>query len=145
MNDELLELLYRSFDDDLSAAEQSRLDAALAASESLRAESERIKSMRSALADAVPQSFAAGFSQRVARRLSQEPTTDAPSVSVFDAVRQMFRYVAAIAVPACVAPPAAARSRLPAGAYSSLPETITRQTGRGPFREEPWLLLRAGS
>ena len=103
MNDSLRELLYRSFDDELSADELAQLKRALAKNESLRAEEQRLQSMRSALSAAAPASFAAGFSQRVARRLAQEQGSAAPLISVMEAVRQMFRYVAAITVPACVA------------------------------------------
>ena len=51
MNEKNLDLLIYSLDHPLNAAEQATLDAALAGSEALRAEQERLLRMREALSD----------------------------------------------------------------------------------------------
>lgn len=49
MNEKMLDLLIYSLDNNLTEAEQAKLDAALAASASLRAEKEQLLQMRTAL------------------------------------------------------------------------------------------------
>jgi hypothetical protein len=72
IDEKILELLYRSFDDDLSGAELAELEAALAVSEDLRREKEKIASMREAVSASGAKGFGYVFAERVMRRIEAE-------------------------------------------------------------------------
>jgi hypothetical protein len=72
IDERILELLYRSFDDDLSGAELAELEAALAASEDLRKQREEIASMRKAVSDSGAEGFGYMFAEKVMRRIEAE-------------------------------------------------------------------------
>jgi hypothetical protein len=72
IDERMLELLYRSFDDDLSASEKAELDAALAESEDLRRENAKIAGMRKAIASSGAEGFGYMFAERVMRRIEAE-------------------------------------------------------------------------
>ena len=72
IDERMLELLYRSFDDDLSASERAELETALAESEDLRKENARIAGMRKALAASGAKGFGYMFTERVMRRIEAE-------------------------------------------------------------------------
>jgi len=102
MNDRARDLLYRSLDEALSAAEREELASALAASAELRTEKQQLETMRASVAAATAESFALGFADRVMRRVKGPETR--PTMDVLsDTIRRMFRYVAAAAVPLCIA------------------------------------------
>lgn len=69
MDQKVLELLYRSFDAQLTPAEQQQLDEALARSQPLREEKEKIAAMRQAVAGSAVQSFEPFFAERVMQRI----------------------------------------------------------------------------
>lgn len=71
MKPELLELLYRSFDMELTAEQKKELDLALAESEQLRDEKERLLRLRSSLA-ASRGEFKPFFEARVLERIRSE-------------------------------------------------------------------------
>jgi len=71
VNNKILELLYRSFDEPLHPAEQQQLDRALTESASLRAEKERIAQMRALISDSVPRAFQPFFAEKVIRKIRE--------------------------------------------------------------------------
>lgn len=68
MNNEMLNLLLHSLDNELSAAEQQQLKEALASSEDLRSEQEKLLRTRNLLQHIAPESDAE-FASRVLNRL----------------------------------------------------------------------------
>ncbi len=74
MNEMLLDLLYRSFDEELSKEEQIMLDKALASSLELNKEKDRIAEMRKAIAENAERSFKPFFSARVMQRIKADET-----------------------------------------------------------------------
>jgi hypothetical protein len=103
MNDRMLDLLYRSFDNELSALEQAMLDKTLAESAELRAEQTRVLNMRTALADHTRSGFSLGFVERVMGQLEKDGKTSDFQLNLIMGIRQSFRWVAAAAVPLLVA------------------------------------------
>ena len=68
MKKTLLELLYRSFDTQLSAQENDKLEEALAKSEELRRERERIRNLRAEISQHGKASFKGGAILAIAGR-----------------------------------------------------------------------------
>ncbi len=91
MNNQILALLYRSFDEPLHPAEQQQLDQALAESASLRAEKERIAQMRALISDAVPRAFQPFFAEKVIRKIRERRRM---TESFVDSLVAVFRPVA---------------------------------------------------
>lgn len=71
MNDRILELLYRSFEEELTGAEKGELRHALDESEDLRRERERIEAMRNMVSASGTDAFKPFFPERVMRRLAE--------------------------------------------------------------------------
>ncbi len=95
MESRLLELLYRSFDDRLSPDEQQELDAALAASEELQKEKERISALRSAVSSSGSASFEPFFADRVIQRIHSEKNQQSNGVeNFFESLLWAFRRIA---------------------------------------------------
>jgi len=103
MNDRMLELLYRSFDNKLSALEQAMLDKTLADSAEFRAEQARILKMRTTLSDHSRQGFSLGFAERVMGRIEKDVKASDFQFNLILGIKQSFRWVAAAAVPVLVA------------------------------------------
>ncbi|MCU0646280.1 MAG: hypothetical protein MUC94_18735 [bacterium] len=91
MNKKIRELLYRSFEDDLTPSEQQRLDRALAESEELRAEKHRIAAMRSMISESSDKTFHPFFAEKVLRQIREQSR---PAESFFDSLIEVFRPVA---------------------------------------------------
>lgn len=70
-NERQLAWLYRSFDEGLSPEEQQQLEAALATSESLRAEQQRLQLLRQSLSSLQPEASEA-FTDAVMARLNAD-------------------------------------------------------------------------
>jgi ferric-dicitrate binding protein FerR (iron transport regulator) len=70
-NERQLAWLYRAFDEGLSPEEQQQLEAALAASESLRAEQQRLQVLRQSLSSLQPEASEA-FTDAVMARLNAD-------------------------------------------------------------------------
>ena len=70
MNERILEILYRSFDGELTADEQRELRDALAASEELRREKSQIEKMRQMVSASRQDAFRPFFTERVMRRVA---------------------------------------------------------------------------
>jgi hypothetical protein len=90
----ILELLYRSFDEGLSGEERTTLDAALAGSEELRLERERIASMREAVAASGASGFGYMFPERVMKRVRSEQAGRESGPALAEALSRVFRPVA---------------------------------------------------
>jgi len=69
MDQKVLELLYRSFDRQLTPEEQHRLDEALTHSQPLQEEKERIAALRQTVAGSAAQSIEPFFAERVMQRI----------------------------------------------------------------------------
>lgn len=102
MKDELLDLLYRSYDGDLTAEEQSRLREGLASSPDLRAEKERLEQLRGAIKSGATESFEPFFAERVMQRLEVEPKSINGLTGLVDSLAQAFRRVAVVGAAAAV-------------------------------------------
>lgn len=89
----ITELLYRSFDDELSSVEHEQLKQALRDSSELRGELEQIINMRARLAESAPDSFGPLFAQRVLNRLNSTVTKH-NGEAFSELFLQMFRPVA---------------------------------------------------
>jgi anti-sigma factor RsiW len=70
MNERMLDLLYHSFDGELTAGERKMLEDALAASEELRRERNDIMTMRKRISTGGPESFSPFFIERVMQRVA---------------------------------------------------------------------------
>ncbi len=95
MDEEILTLLYRSFDDTLTPNERERLEAAMAVSAELRAERERIVAMRATVSRSGGQ-FKPFFSARVMQRLGLETAHNGALESFFASLLFVFRRVALV-------------------------------------------------
>jgi anti-sigma factor RsiW len=94
MNDKILELLYRSFDADLTHEEQMALDEALAASEQLRAEKRRIEAMRQSISSSAVDTFKPFFATRVMQQVAESAEPREVSEGLFRGLVYAFRRVA---------------------------------------------------
>jgi hypothetical protein len=92
MGENMLQLLYRSFDAQLSAEEQEQLDSALKKSAELRTEQERIAQMRRNIAEQNTASFKPFFADRVMQRI-REKTTQTESDVLYDSMFRFFKPV----------------------------------------------------
>jgi hypothetical protein len=90
MNKKILELLYRSFDDELTQAEQQRLDQALSELKELREEKSRIAQMRTVISDSGRESFKPFFAEKLIRRIREAKQAQE---SFFDSLIYVFRPV----------------------------------------------------
>jgi hypothetical protein len=104
----ILELLYRSFDDDLSGAELAELEAALAVSEDLIKQKKQIASMRKEVSASGAAGFGYMFAERVMRRIEAERSGSAGverriAPTLFDSLLRAFRPVAIAGVAAVLA------------------------------------------
>jgi len=89
----ILELLYRSFDQDLSPEESDELRRALDGSEELRREKRKIELMRRVLSDSTCDSFGPFFVQRLMARIEASHVTE-PGDAFSQALVRTFRWVA---------------------------------------------------
>ena len=71
MNEEMLNLLIRSFDENLSEVERTSLDKALAGSPELRQEKKQLSDMRQMIGETAERKFKPFFSARVMRRIEE--------------------------------------------------------------------------
>ncbi len=98
MNNKALELLIRSLDRELSAAEQQQLDQYLQTSEELRREKILLLKMRGGLAE-LKTSARSGFADRLIRELSQEQRQEREQESyLFVIINSLLPKVAAACV-----------------------------------------------
>ena len=96
MNKKIRELLYRSFDTDLSERKQQRLDEALEQSEKLSEEKELIFSRRQVVADSAVKSFGPYFADRVMSQIAVIENQKEPQESFYDALMYGFKRLAVV-------------------------------------------------
>jgi hypothetical protein len=108
IDERILELLYRSFDDDLSGSELADLEAALAVSEDLRREKDKIASVRETVAAGGAEGFGYMFTERVMKRIEAERTSSSAArndtaPTLFESLLRTFKPVAVAGVAAVMA------------------------------------------
>jgi anti-sigma factor RsiW len=96
MNERMLELLLRSFDEELSAEEGKELREALAASEALRHEKSRIEKMRKMVSESGADTFRPFFAERVMRRVTEMREARNGVWTLQDWLSRVFRRVAIV-------------------------------------------------
>ena len=96
MNDRILELLYRSFDEGLTGDEDRELRAALAASEYLRRERGRIEAMRKTISASGTDAFKPFFAERVMRKIAEIKESRNGIWTLQDWLSRLFRRVAIV-------------------------------------------------
>lgn len=89
MDKKILALLYRSLDQELTAAEQKKLEQALEAFSELRREQERLTTLRQILSEEPIATFKPFFAGRVMRRIRQVNTNEDFAGSLFWAFRRV--------------------------------------------------------
>lgn len=94
MKERILELLYRSFDGELTAEEQRELRDALAGSEELRHEKGRIEVMRQMVSASGQDAFRPFFTERVMRRVAELREGSNGVWTLQDWLSRVFRRVA---------------------------------------------------
>lgn len=92
----ILDLLYRSFDDDLEEKEQNQLAEALKDSEDLRKEKERIEAQRRAVSDSAAQSFKPFFAERVMSRIHALGEKEDTLEAFYESLKAVFRRLAIV-------------------------------------------------
>jgi hypothetical protein len=98
MNQKMLELLYRSFDAELSTEEQQQLEQALASSKQLTREKEELTRLRTIVSDEAAQSFKPFFAARVMRRIRSVPERAKNGDLFFESLITFFKPVAIAAM-----------------------------------------------
>jgi anti-sigma factor RsiW len=94
MNKKVIDLLYRSFDGTLKPEEEKELEEALANSQELRKEKERITNMRSALSTSAVKSFRPFFAERVMHAITSAAGQKNGLEQFFESLQFAFRRVA---------------------------------------------------
>lgn len=91
----ILDLLYRSFDEDLKEEEQKLLEEALKNSEALRKESAQIAAQRQDVSESAAQSFRPGFAERVMGRIDALGEKNALEI-FYETLKAAFRRLALV-------------------------------------------------
>jgi anti-sigma factor RsiW len=96
MDNKILKLLYRSFDDELNEKEREQLEKAMKESKELQKEKERILAQRQALAESSSPSFKPLFAERVMNRIETLGQKNNGFESFYETLLLMFRRFAII-------------------------------------------------
>jgi len=96
MDNKILKLLYRSFDDELNEKEREQLEKAMKESKELQKEKERILAQRQALAESSSPSFKPLFAERVMNRIETLAQKNNGFESFYETLLLMFRRFAII-------------------------------------------------
>jgi len=91
MKNEQLNLLYRSFDEELKPEEQAQLSKILSESASLRAEKKRVQEMRDIISGSAVESFKPFFAKRVMQRIQVTAETRFNLINSFGDLLKIFR------------------------------------------------------
>ena len=91
MKKEPLNLLYRSFDEELKPEEQALLSKVLSESASLRAEKKRVQEMRDIISGSAAESFKPFFAKRVMQRIQATAETRFNLINSFGDLLKIFR------------------------------------------------------
>lgn len=97
MEERILELLYRSFDGELSPDERAELESALAGSPELRREQDELLATRRAVKASAAESFGPFFAERVMRSIREEREEEAEGARFLESLQYVFRRVALVA------------------------------------------------
>ncbi|MFH1312492.1 MAG: hypothetical protein ABIJ00_04625 [Candidatus Eisenbacteria bacterium] len=136
MNEEMLNLLYRSLDEDLDPAEQHRLDEALARSEALREERVRILAIRRSLAVSAAESFKPFFAERVMSRLTANAGENRGAETFLESLSYVFRraaFAGALAVVALAIFNIVSSNTISATAALGVPKVTIEEVIETPF------------
>ena len=90
MNNKILKLLYRSFDEDLEEKEQKLLEEALKNSEELRREKDKILAQRQAVSQSAAKSFKPFFAERVMRQIGALGEKENTLENFYESFKAMF-------------------------------------------------------
>lgn len=93
MNDKILELLYRSFDGELTASEQKLLEQALHNSKELESHKEEILKMRESLKQQSSPGFGYMFADRVMQKIKNHEKKSADEI-FYDTIISIFKPLA---------------------------------------------------
>ncbi len=96
MNEKILKLLYRSFDEDLEEKERKLLGEALKNSEELRREKDKISTQRQAVSQSAAKSFKPSFAERVMRQIEALGEKESTLENFYNSLKTMFWRLAAI-------------------------------------------------
>ena len=91
MKKEPLNLLYRSFDEELKPEKQAQLFKALSESSSLRAEKKRVQEMRDIISGSAVKSFKPFFAKRVMQRIQSTAETRFNLINSFGDLLKIFK------------------------------------------------------
>jgi anti-sigma factor RsiW len=94
MNERILELLYRSFDGELTPDEEKELREALAASQELRREKDRIEAVRQMVSASARDTFKPFFAERVMRKVTESREDASGMWTLQEWLSRVFRRVA---------------------------------------------------
>ena len=94
MNQKILELLYRSFDGQLTVEEQRQLDKALSGSQALQEEKEAIATIRRAVSNSATQTFKPFFAEKTMQHIRSRSEKAAKFEEVFNLWLWSFRRLA---------------------------------------------------
>ena len=94
MSDHIIDLLYQSFDRELSEDEVKQLEAALSDSAELRDEKARIEKLRNIFADAPAEKFSPYFAQKVMNKIKYSEQPDSETEHFMDELMYVFRRIA---------------------------------------------------
>ncbi len=103
MNKEMIDMLYRSLDSDLSVQEREQLDRALAESAELRAEQKQLLAMRGSIKTGTAESFGPFFAERVMNKVKAETGDEIGLHEMFESLTTVFRRVAVVGAVAVIA------------------------------------------
>ena len=93
MDKNMLDLLYRSYDETLSLEKQRELERALKESPELRKEKEQIGALRGALTNTRAESFSPFFAERVTNRLINMANPQKVQQEFFESLNFIFKRV----------------------------------------------------
>jgi hypothetical protein len=94
MNERILKLLYRSFDDLLNSEEKELLKKELRSSKDLRKEKINIETIRTAVSSIAEKSFKPFFTERVMQRIASSREKESQQEIFFKSMCSVFRPVA---------------------------------------------------
>ena len=93
MDEKILDLLYRSFDSELTQDEQNKLDQSLAKSKELESHKKEMLKMRNSLKRKSPQGFGYMFADKVMEKISHLENKSSDEL-FFDSIISVFRPIA---------------------------------------------------
>lgn len=90
----ILDLLYRSFEEELEEKEQKQLEEAIKNFEELRREKGQISVMRKTVSDSAARSFKPFFAERVMNRIIEAEEKERSLAAIYEPLKAVFRRLA---------------------------------------------------